>query len=177
MSRSTSVVSFCLLLAGILFVAAPVIAQDTPAPPPCSAPECRQFDFWVGEWDLTWDGGSGTNRIESILGGCVIQENFSGNMANDTVFNGMSHSVYSPSKGAWLQTWVDNKGGYLDFEGGMEDGKMILSRQGERDGQQFLSRMVFRNIEEDSIDWGWERSTDDGETWTTLWAIHYERQK
>ena len=23
---------------------------------PCAAPEQRQLEFWVGEWDLTWPG-------------------------------------------------------------------------------------------------------------------------
>ena len=41
----------------------------------------QYFDFWVGTWDLTWeasDGTSetGTNHIEKILDGKVIQENF-----------------------------------------------------------------------------------------------------
>ena len=41
------------------------------------------FDFWVGEWNLTWkdpDGSTatGTNIITKILDGTVIQENFTG---------------------------------------------------------------------------------------------------
>src|SRR2546426_786156 len=50
-----------------------VVAQDTAAtnsqPQPCSAPEQKQMDFWVGDWDLTWTGnssvgaGHGTNSI------------------------------------------------------------------------------------------------------------------
>ncbi len=44
-------------------------AQQTSAAPqnPCAAPQQKQFDFWVGEWELTWPGekpsetGHGTN--------------------------------------------------------------------------------------------------------------------
>jgi hypothetical protein len=25
-------------------------------PKPCSEPEQKQLEFWVGEWDLTWPG-------------------------------------------------------------------------------------------------------------------------
>jgi hypothetical protein len=36
-----------------------------------------QFDFWLGEWDCTWaEDGKGSNRVERILDGKIIQENF-----------------------------------------------------------------------------------------------------
>ena len=42
----------------------------------CDFPEAHQFDFWIGDWELTWgDSGSGTNRVEHILNSCIIQEN------------------------------------------------------------------------------------------------------
>ena len=35
---------------------------------PCSAPEASQFDFWVGDWELTWsDTLHGTNHVEKLL--------------------------------------------------------------------------------------------------------------
>jgi hypothetical protein len=84
--------------------------------------------------------------------------------------------VYSPGRGKWLQTWVDNSGGYLDFEGGWADGRMVLSRRAERDGKTFLQRMVFYNISDHALDWNWERSDDGGATWNPLWVIHYTRR-
>ena len=48
----------------------------TTSPPakPCTAAENRQFDFWIGDWDVTTPNGkaAGTNRINPILGGCVL---------------------------------------------------------------------------------------------------------
>ena len=45
-----------------------------------------QFDFWLGEWELSWkdkegNNQSGKNKVERILGGKVIQENFNGTTA------------------------------------------------------------------------------------------------
>jgi hypothetical protein len=141
---------------------------------PCETEEARQFDFWVGEWNLTWgEDQHGTNTVTQILGGCVIQEQFNGNPSSPLI--GMSVSSYNHQLEQWQQTWVDNSGGYLDFTGELRDGKMILSRQAERDGDVFLQRMVFYNIQENSLDWNWERSTDDGETWEVLWHINYQR--
>lgn len=141
----------------------------------CETPIARQFDFWVGTWALRWgEEGRGTNAIERILGGCVIEENFVGHMP-DGVFRGKSVSVYDAQQEQWKQTWVDNRGGYLDFTGGFEDGRMVLQRKTVREGRPLWQRMVWYNISPDSLDWKWEMSEDEGATWTTRWHIHYTR--
>jgi hypothetical protein len=39
--------------------------------------ENEQFDFWIGEWELTWaENGRGRNVITKILDGKVVQEQF-----------------------------------------------------------------------------------------------------
>ncbi|MFI5183972.1 MAG: hypothetical protein ACHQNV_06220, partial [Vicinamibacteria bacterium] len=43
-------------------------AKPAPSPdarePPCSASEYRQFDFWLGDWDVYENGkAAGTNRV------------------------------------------------------------------------------------------------------------------
>ena len=136
-----------------------------------SNPE-NQFDFWLGEWNVTWgEDGKGTNHIERILDGKIIQENF---IAPD--LHGMSVSVYDPERGLWCQTWVDNNGTYLDFTGKFEDGKMILSRDAIVKGQACKQRMVWCDIQENKLEWNWERSDDNGQTWRVLWQIHYTRK-
>jgi hypothetical protein len=163
-----------LLLLGAMVAGA---AEDAAAPPakPCSAPQAGQFDFWVGEWDLSWgDGERGRNTVSRILGGCVVQEQFEGSAKQP--FRGMSVSVYDPDADLWRQTWVDDQGGYLDFTGGMQDGRMILSRTGTVKGNTVHQRMVFYNIAADSFDWDWETSRDGGRTWELRWRIHYQRR-
>lgn len=160
---------FCLSIASQT-----VTAQSDSTDEPCSALESSQFDFWVGSWDLTWnDTIKGTNVITKELDGCVIHESFSDPTNN---FYGHSYSVYNPTKGVWQQTWVDNSGNYLDFEGGFENGKMTLSRSfvGTK-GKAVMQRMIFSNISDSSLDWSWESSLDSGATWKQLWLIHYKR--
>lgn len=164
-----------LLFAGVLLcaLAAPVHAQSTG--PACEAPEAHQFDFWIGTWALTWgEDGQGTNEIRRTLDGCVIEETFE-NQASADALRGKSVSVYDPAAGLWKQTWVDNKGGYLDFTGRLENGRMILQREATKDGQPVLQRMVWYNIADDRLDWNWEQSTDAGKTWEVLWKIAYQR--
>ena len=79
-------------------------ANDTP---PCSSPEASQFDFWIGEWNLTWKSAegkeqTGSNTITKSLSGCVIEEHFDGNPSMP--FIGKSFSVYNPQKNTWQQT-------------------------------------------------------------------------
>ncbi len=145
----------------------------------CSAPEIKQFDFWIGDWNLTWPGkqpaeiGHGRNTVTRILGGCVIQENFSGEAAH---LRGTSVSTFDAS-GKWRQTWVDNEGAYLDFMGEFKDGQMILQREAVGpNGTKSLQRMVWKNITPNEFDWSWEASTDGGKTWRVQWPIHYKRR-
>jgi hypothetical protein len=137
------------------------------------APE-QQFDFWLGEWDVAWEGGRGTNLIRRILDDKVIEENFDGRPGENLI--GRSVSVYQPARG-WLQTWVDNQGSYLDFTGGWEDGRMILARAAVVQGQPCRQRMVWYHLAADEFDWNWERSDDAGATWRVLWKIHYQRRR
>ena len=168
----------CLILTMIFSLSAFAQSDDMP---PCSYPEAKQFDFWVGTWKAEWknkDGieREGTNTIKKILGGCVVEENFDGNPGAPLI--GKSLSVYVPRLKKWKQTWVDNSGGYLDFVGGFKQGKMILSRDLlNKEGKEISQRMVYYNIKEGSFDWNWERSLDNGKSWNVMWKIQYTRTK
>ena len=132
----------------------------------------KQFDFWLGEWDVTWgDDGKATNHVLRIMNDHIIQENFS-----STELKGMSVSSYDRERGVWCQTWVDNNGTYLDFTGKFEDGKMTLVRDAIVRGEKCKQRMVWYNIESNQFDWNWERSDDHGKTWNVLWEIKYKRK-
>ncbi len=132
----------------------------------------NQFDFWLGQWDVTWgEDGKGENHILRIMDDKIIQENFS---APDLI--GMSVSSYDAERKLWCQTWVDNNGSYLDFTGRFENEKMILSRDAIVRGRACKQRMVWFNIEANQFDWNWERSDDGGQSWRALWQIKYTRK-
>ena len=141
---------------------------------PCSAAEASEFDFWIGDWNLTWnDSLHGTNHIEKLYGNCTIHENFKDPHSN---FLGQSWSVYNPNAKLWQQTWVDNQGGYIVLTGNKEGNNIVLKTQERptQKGKQQM-RMVYENITPDSFDWRWEQSTDSGISWKTNWLIHYKR--
>jgi hypothetical protein len=148
---------------------------------PCETPEARQFDFWLGEWDLTWPaeqtGGvpgqraTGSNHITRLFQNCVIEENFA---TADRSFLGHSVSVYDEQAGIWRQTWVDSAGGYITLTGGFDGERMELATEPRDDGMVF-QRMVFHEIEADSLEWAWQGTRDGGVTWNDLWNISYQR--
>jgi hypothetical protein len=157
-----------------------MFAQQANTANPCAVAQQKQFDFWVGEWDLTWPGtkagelAHGTNSIKRIMDGCVVQENFSAGESGH--LRGTSVSMFDFKSGMWKQTWVDNEGGYLDFVGAFKDGNMILQRETVSAGAKILQRMVFKNITANEMDWSWEASQDGGRTWQVQWPIHYKRR-
>lgn len=154
-----------LLLA--LATAFPVAALPAAAPPaaPCSAPEYAQFDFWLGDWDVTNPAGkpAGHNRVTKEYGGCVLQEHWTG--AGGSV--GSSFNVYDPVRKLWHQTWVDNSGTLLEIEGGLQDGSMVMSgEQLQADGKRLLNRITW-TPHDGKVRQHWEISGDGGKTWTT----------
>ena len=152
-------------------------AEETTAPRVDNDPD--MLDFWVGEWDLTWEGkdgpAKGTNAVTKVLNGAAIHESFVGKPGMD--FFGKSYSVLSRADGRWKQVWVDSARGYLDFDGYREGDKVVFHRQGKNpQGEDILQRMVFHDIKKDSLIWDWETSPS-GEEWTLRWRIHYQRKK
>lgn len=168
------------LVAALYGLGAMSLAAQTDGDDPrarCTIPETEQFAFWIGEWELSWgEKGQGTNTIRPVLDGCVIEERFQDLTPDGPGLQGISVSTYDPAEGKWKQTWVDNTGSYLDFTGGIDGDRMILSRETTRDGHPLLQRMVWYSISPDSLDWNWERSADGGKSWKVLWKIHYGRR-
>lgn len=139
------------------------------------------FDFWVGDWEVSWDEGDGkkgggTNRIERILNGSVIQENFETTSGQNKGFLGTSITVYNPRAKQWKQAWADSQGGYFDLTGRLDGDKRIFQTAVRKAGDQaIVQRMVFYDIKKDSFTWDWEGSRDGGENWSLLWRINYKR--
>lgn len=152
----------------------------TPASPPCSGPEYRTLDFWVGDWIAEWDvggkRGAGTNRItRDEYGSCVITEHF---RTDDGKMIGHSVSIYRPQLKQWRQTWVDSQGSYFDLVGAPVEGaphKFYFENKRVTEKQAF-QRMVWEDVTPDSFVWKWQRRAKPEEAWTDSWVIHYRRK-
>jgi tetratricopeptide (TPR) repeat protein len=156
-----------------------VAAADRNARPCAYRPEARQFDFWLGEWDVEVGGATvGASRIEKILNDCVVLENWTS--ANGYV--GKSFNIYDTEKKRWQQTWVDGTGRITEYYGALKDGNLYYtseqtttSADGKR--EHVLGRMTFFNLGPDRVRQLWEQSTDEGKTWTVAFDGLYTRKR
>jgi hypothetical protein len=164
-----------------LLASVPLAGQTPPpAPVPCAAPEYRQFDFWVGDWNVLDAQGqpAGTNTITREMEGCVLQEHWVAAGTPPQV--GSSFNTWSPTLRKWHQTWVDSTGGFLLLQGGLESEAMVLAGEMPgRDGTRVQHRIAWTRPYpgKDDVRQLWESSRDDGKTWTVVFDGRYVRKK
>jgi hypothetical protein len=171
--------SKCLL--PLLLVPAAAAAQTSapaaPPPPACTAPEHRQFDFWVGYWDVRPTGKDklvAHSLIEKLYGGCTIRENWMP-LSNP---GGGSLNMYDPLDKRWHQTWHDSSNARVEFDGGLVGHKMVLlgfwpGINGP--GQDGWVRMSFSPNADGSVRQFGELSTDNGLTWSPNFDFTYAK--
>jgi hypothetical protein len=95
-------------------------------PHPCRAAEHRQFDFWVGTWNVFGAAGGqiATSVISSELDGCLIMEDFIGNGG----FQGRSINLFDRETGLWYETFVDNViAASFRLSGRLEGEEMVMT--------------------------------------------------
>jgi hypothetical protein len=131
----------------------------------CAAPAYRQFDFWLGDWDV-FDSHSQAKvarvHVTRTLDDCVLLEEYRGSDGHE----GQSFSIYDAPRSLWHQTWVTNRGQLLVIEGNLRASAMELSGS-ERlaDGTVRLVRGTWQ-LSHDGVREVAVRSTDGGKTWT-----------
>lgn len=145
---------------------------------PCAAsPEHRQFDFWIGEWDVQNPQGqpAGTSVIQRILGDCVIFENWT---SGGGAYTGKSFNLYNSSLRKWQQFWADDKGGVLEFVGEYQGNELRYTGESlDPKGNKIMHRLTFFNLAPGRVRQLWEQSTDNARTWTTAFDGLYVRKK
>lgn len=142
---------------------------------PCSGPEHRQFDFWVGDWDTfeTNDANAvvARTRVDVILGTCVLREVYEGADG----LSGESFSIYDPERKLWSHTWVTNRGQLVVLEGRREGDRMVLSGSELTAGGRKHLRAVWQPAEGGVREIA-EISTDQGRSWAPLFDIVFRRR-
>jgi hypothetical protein len=154
-----------------------LLAADQ-APPtqakPCSQPEYRQFDFWVGDWDVaTADGKpAGRNRIEVVEGGCGLQENWTG-----TGNTGRSINSYWPGDRKWHQIWLGSGGLLMHLSGRFQGDTLTLEGEVQTvKGTRVRQRLAFTKRSDGTVRQHWQQSQDEGNSWQTVFDGIYTRR-
>ena len=158
-----------------LSIAAPAAAQQPPPAPAkpvaaCTAPEHRQFDFWVGRWDVYPTGKDklvAHSLIESVYNGCGVRENWMP-LSNQP---GGSLNIYVPEEKRWEQFWIDSQGSRAIFTGGWNGKAMVI--QGKWAGP--LVRISYTKNADGSVRQFGEQSTDEGKNWAPSFDLTYRK--
>lgn len=158
---------------------AKIVEQAKKNQRPCAyTPANRQFDFWLGEWNVSTTQGavpSGNSKIELILEDCVVQENWK---SLNSPYAGKSYNVYNAMLKRWEQYWVDNVGGNIFFYGGLKDGVMDYWTDDlpQPDGTKLKRHLQFFKLGSNTVRQFSQGSSDGGKTWQVEYDFTYTRK-
>ncbi len=141
---------------------------------PCTADEFRQFDFWIGDWDVENPQGQvvGHNLISNSLDGCLVLEEWESQSGH----KGLSLNYFDDVDETWTQIFRDNTGriaNWPNLEGTFRNGSMILESDPDLPSR---SRWTWTRITTGKVRQMAEASTDGGKTWTVTWDSYYVRR-
>lgn len=167
-----------LALASVAMFVAPVVLRSadtqTSTPAGCAAPEYRQLDFKIGEFDVTGIGGAraGESVVESVLQGCLLVEHWTGAISG----KGRATIFYDRQQQRWHQLYVTDDGDIIRLEGHFEGTALVLLGRNNFDVFDGLHRMIWSPLPDGGVLQQWEISRDDGATWTKVHVGTYARR-
>ncbi len=125
----------------------------------------RQFDFWVGRWDVINSDGQvvGVSTISKDEKGFLITEKLkSASGASSTSIN-----YYDPGERRWKQTLIDADGNVVHFSGGFHGGTMSFVARTRSDRPVAPIRVSYSRNHDGSVRKLIQRSKINGNRWTT----------
>jgi hypothetical protein len=143
---------------------------------PCSANGVvRELDYWLGSWTVTNSGSgqTGTSKVELSLDRCLFVErwdNGNGHIGEDLL-------AYSPDDKSWHGMFADNEGRVHLFTSGKVEagsGQFEGPSHGPK-GEAVLNRVKLTRLSPDKLEQTWEKSTDNGNSWNTVYRGQYAR--
>ena len=150
---------------------------------PCSRPEFRQFDFWIGQWEVYGVNAkkAGDSKISLILDSCIILEEWtSAGGPQGFRYAGKSFNTWNKATQQWQQTWVDNAGNTTAYtKGKYENKKIVFSTDPFPFSKDTIAtrRLTFFDLGVDKVRQLGEITQDKGNTWATEYDLEYRRIK
>lgn len=166
-------------------------AQASQTPASCPAPEARQFDFWIGEWNVRnrqsppanpgrwYDTGTATDRVYPVVDGCAIIEHWRGTVFQGFV-TGFSVRAWNADSGVWdlVLLWPSpGQPRFGELHGTFRHGRgEFLARRATPAGDTTVTRFSFADITPSSLRWQSETSNDAGASWSSTWIMEFSRR-
>ena len=144
-------------------------------PHPKAPAEFGQFAFVIGQWKLdAWflqaDGSKQESQADLNAGytldgfGIRLESRYPAENGPD--FVGVNTFVFNPRVGKWIGSGINSLGNRKDFEGGLEEGKMVFLQTGMQfGGRPGINRITFFPISKNQFKLRYDYSADNGQTW------------
>lgn len=137
----------------------------------------REFDFWIGDWDVHVASGqlAGRNRITQEQRGCYLAESWT----SATGGTGTSINFLDRAAGEWVQIWNDTGGNQIHIRGGLTDEGMLLVGQIHYvvNDTTLPFRGLWTPLDDGRVRQFFEQSTDGGQSWVPWFEGFYSRRE
>jgi len=157
----------------MLILIAMALQAATPASPACDTPDHKQFDFWVGNWDVyrtDTDQLVAHSLIEKLYGGCAVRESW---MPIGGTGGGSLNS-WRPAEKKWRQAWTDSGNNWNEYVGGLKVGVMVLTgTSAKAAGTAVPIRMTYEAKSDGSVIQTGYQSSDGGKSWSLQYQYAY----
>ena len=146
-------------------------------PGPCATnSETRQLDYWLGDWTMpNAESGTNTSKVYLSLDKCMFVEHWD---------NGTGHVTekmlaYTPEEKNWYGMFADNEGRVHIFSDGKvsSEAAEFHGKSPGTNGEVILNRLRIVRLSANNIEESWEKSTNNGASWTTAYRARYTRAK
>jgi len=183
---------------GAIAVLGALVALAAPparAAAPCSSAHAREFDFWLGDWEIrqkilradgSWLELPARTSVSSTLDGCALIEHWRGEvqffwegMEKPERIEGLSVRSWDAGKQRWSIHWMDTRSPQFGepYVGSFRAGRGEFFREFESGGEKRVGRISFSDIGPDSVDWSLAISRDGRKTWQPVWTMEMRRPK
>lgn len=154
-----------------------------------AASTARDFDFWMGWWDVRnrrlrerlagsseWEEFDATSVARPILGGLGNEDEFRTDWNGGVV--AMSFRFFDPRRRLWSIYWADSRRpGVLDppVFGAFDGDTGVFEGDDTFEGRPIRVRFVWSGVTTPTPRWEQAFSDDGGETWETNWTMEFTR--
>ncbi|MGC1969123.1 MAG: hypothetical protein WA673_21860 [Candidatus Acidiferrales bacterium] len=138
-------------------------------------PDVRLLDFWLGDWIVTYPGasGGGAGKVSLALDKCLVIESWE----SGTGLQGENVFAYNSEDKNWQGLYADNHGRVHVFTGKVTPGAAEFRGPSRGPGgKPVLNRIKLVRLSHDKVEQSWEKSADNGKTWTTEFRGEYTRK-
>jgi hypothetical protein len=138
--------------------------------------ESQELDYWLGSWTTTNPGNTPTNStcdVHLSLDKCLFVERWDSGKGHiaEKMF------AYSPDDKTWYGMFADNEGrAHVFLTGTVASGTAEFHGPSRGpNGEEVLNKLRIVRTPPDGLVETWEKSTDHGVKWTTVYRAEYLR--